>query len=244
MTSLNEWIQNDHKIAVLTGAGISVPSGIPPFRGKNGLYQNKNVERYLSLLYFQTHPSEFWTFYWSLFDARLLLSAKPNAVHLWLKNLEQTYEVTIITQNIDGLHEKATSSKIIEVHGAFNRCICPKCGTFYQTQSLLDQKVPHCSVSSKDGKTCGTVLKPDIVLFGEAVRDLRAVEQAVSHADHLLVLGSSLGVAPINFLPEFAKEYGVPTLLINDRPALNMDAIDQFCQVDFADFDANAINVD
>ncbi|MCQ2009118.1 MAG: Sir2 family NAD-dependent protein deacetylase [Sporolactobacillus sp.] len=244
MSTLNEWIQNDHKIAVLTGAGISVPSGIPPFRGKNGLYQNKDVERCLTLQYFQAHPDEFWAFYWSLFDAPLLLNAKPNSVHLWLKNLEQTCEVTIITQNIDGLHAKAASSKIIEVHGAFNRCICPKCGTLYPTQSLLNQKIPHCSALSKDGKTCGTVLKPDIVLFGEAVRDLRAVEQAVNHADRLLVLGTSLGVAPINFLPEYAEEFGVPTLLINDRPALHMDAIDQFCKVNFANFDADSTIID
>lgn len=241
MPTLNEQIRNDRKLAILTGAGISVPSGIPPFRGTNGLYQNADVERCLSMRFFQIHPVEFWTFYWSLFDANLLLEALPNRVHFWLKDLERAHQVTVITQNIDGLHVKAGSSQVIEVHGTFNRCVCPKCASVYETHTLINEKVPHCSALSSEGKPCGTVLKPDIVLFGEAVRGLRAVEQAVSQADRLLILGTSLGVAPINFLPEYAKEFGVPTLLINDHPALQMDAIDHFVKTNFFDFDANTI---
>jgi NAD-dependent deacetylase len=106
---------------------------------------------------------------------------------------------------------------------------------------LINEKVPHCIALSKEGEPCRTVVKPDIVLFGEAVRGLRVVEQAVSQADRLLILGTSLGVAPINFLPEYAGEFGIPTLLINDHPALQMGAIDQFVKTNFFDFDANTI---
>lgn len=243
MTTLNEFIRHDHSLVILTGAGISVPSGIPPFRGKNGLYQNADVERCLSIRFFRSHPSEFWTFYRSLFDTDLLLQAKPNPVHFWIRALENEHDVTVITQNIDGLHINAGSTNVIEVHGAFRRCVCPKCGALYETRAIQSQKVPQCSALVEKGKTCGTVLKPDIVLFGESVHGLRDVELAVSRTDRLLVLGTSLGVAPINVLPEYAKEFGVPTLLVNDRPALQMEAISNYVQADFNNFNADAIEL-
>ncbi|MCL1631747.1 NAD-dependent deacetylase [Sporolactobacillus sp. CPB3-1] len=241
MASLTQWIESSRHLAVLTGAGISVPSGISPFRGPSGLYQNAKVEFCLSMHYFLTRPAEFWKFYWSLFDADLLLHAQPNAVHRWLKNLERDREVTIITQNIDGLHHKAGSSAVIEVHGAFNRCICLDCGAEYDTDQVRKEKVPHCPAFNSEGRTCGTVLKPDIVLFGETVRGVQAAIKAVRRADRLLILGSSLGVAPINCVPDYAKQSGIPTLLINDRPALQMEAIDRFAEADFNSFNPDTL---
>jgi NAD-dependent deacetylase len=240
MTTLNQLIAADDTLAVLTGAGVSVPSGIPPFRGANGLYKNADVERCLNIAYLHSHPKDFWTFYWNLFDADLLLSARPNPVHLWIKSLEKHHKVTVMTQNIDGLHIKAGSSQVIEIHGSFARTVCPRCGKVYSTASIRDQAFPHCSSETDQGNICGAVLKPDIVLFGEAVRGFEEAERAVRKAGRLIVLGSSLAVAPANMLPLYAKMQGVPTLLINDRKALQMDCIDLFVKTDFNHFDPNA----
>lgn len=243
METLSQILARDRKIAVLTGAGISVPSGIPPFRGPNGLYRNTDVERRLSIDYFHNHPKDFWNFYWSLFNADLLLSAVPNAVHRWLKSLEdRSLDITVITQNIDGLHVRSGSHKVIEMHGSFARTVCPICGKIYATQSIRNQKVPRCSTDSGNGRTCGTILKPDIVLFGEAVHGFEQAELALRKADRLMIMGTSLGVAPVNMLPVYAKMNGVPTLLVNDRPALQMDCIDQFARADFNHFDPDAIH--
>ncbi|TGA96070.1 NAD-dependent deacetylase [Sporolactobacillus shoreae] len=241
MQTLNQLVENDLNIAVLTGAGVSVPSEIPPFRGTNGLYQNADVERCLNIDFFQSHPEEFWIFYWTLFDADLLLSAQPNPVHQWLKDLENRRDVTVITQNIDGLHVKAGSSNVIEVHGSFARAVCPKCGTVYQTQAIGAQSFPHCSLITGKGEVCGAVLKPDIVLFGEAVRGFDEAERAIRNADRLIILGTSLGVTPANMLPLYAKMQGVPTLLVNDRRALQMDYIDRFIHMDFNQFNPDQI---
>ncbi|MFX3616475.1 MAG: NAD-dependent deacetylase [Sporolactobacillus sp.] len=239
MKTLNQYIAADRNIAVLTGAGVSVPSGIPPFRGANGLYQNKDVEHCLAIDYLNRHPRDFWKFYWSLFDADLLLRAQPNAVHRWLADLDNNHHVTIMTQNIDGLHLKAGSTHVIEVHGSFVRTICPKCGTIYRTDSIRSQAFPHCTAKLQNGRICDTVLKPDIVLFGEGIRGFDAAERAIQAADRLIILGTSLGVYPANTLPALAKMYDVPTLLINDRPALQMDSINRFVQSDFKHFDPN-----
>lgn len=235
MGALDTIIAHDQKIAVLTGAGVSVPSGIPPFRGPGGLYQKANVERYLSIDYFHYDPEAFWAFYRSLFDADQLLHAEPSGVHRWLGQLENEKELTVITQNIDGLHTKAGNSRVIELHGAFERTVCPYCGSVYATQSVWKDKLPRCS-NSDSGGVCHTVLKPDIVLFGEAVRGLSMAEAAVRHADRLIVMGSSLSVTPANMLPALAKTSGVPTILVNNKPAVHMDSIDLFVPVDFESF--------
>ncbi|MDD9148773.1 MULTISPECIES: SIR2 family NAD-dependent protein deacylase [unclassified Sporolactobacillus] len=242
MKTLNQIVAGDKRIAVLTGAGVSVPSGIPPFRGSNGLYQHADVGRYLSMNYFESRPESFWAFYWSLFDADLLLGAKPNPVHLWLSSLEKDREVTVMTQNIDGLHSKAGSRHVIEVHGAFDRTVCPKCGAVYPTDSVRHEKVPRCTAEDSKGGICGTVLKPDIVLFGEAVRGFEQAENAVRTADRLLILGTSLTVTPANLLPVYAAMNGIPTLLVNDRPAVQMDSIDTFIKADFNHFDPDTLS--
>ncbi|RYL92123.1 NAD-dependent deacylase [Sporolactobacillus sp. THM7-4] len=238
MKTLNQIIAKDDKLVVLTGAGVSVPSGIPPFRGPDGLYNNADVVHFLSIGYFHRDPEAFWNFYRSLFDADLLLSAVPNEVHKWLKRLEKDRQVTIITQNIDGLHIKAGSSHVIEMHGSFSRAVCPKCGTVYQTEAILHEPLPCCTSQTGSGQ-CRAVLKPDIVLFGEAVHDYEEAEQAARNADRLIVLGSSLTVTPASLLPVHAKMAGVPTVLVNNRPAEHMNTIDQFVKMDFSRFDPN-----
>lgn len=235
MGALDTIIAKDHKIAVLTGAGVSVPSGIPPFRGPNGLYRKANVERFLSIDYFHYDPEAFWAFYRSLFDADRLLHAEPSGVHRWLGQLEKEKKVTVITQNIDGLHTKGGSSRVIELHGAFERTVCPYCGSVYATQSVWKDKLPRCS-NSDSGGVCHNVLKPDIVLFGEAVRGLSEAESVVQDADRLIVLGTSLSVTPANMLPALAKAGGVPTILVNDKPAVHMESIDLFIPADFESF--------
>ncbi|RYL93348.1 Sir2 family NAD-dependent protein deacetylase [Sporolactobacillus sp. THM19-2] len=237
MKSINQLLEKDRNIVVLTGAGVSVPSGIPPFRGPDGLYQNNDVERFLTMNYYLHQPEKFWNFYWNLFDADLLLTAKPNNVHRWIQKLEDKHNVTVITQNIDGLHVRAGSSHVIEIHGSFTQTVCPSCGTVYATGNIRNQKVPHCSARNEKGGTCGHILKPDIVLFGEAVYGFNEAEAALNHADRLLILGTSLGVAPANMIPYYAKKKGVPTLLVNDRPAIQMDCVDRYIQADFRHFD-------
>lgn len=193
---LEEWIQKSNKIVVFTGAGISTLSGIPDFRSPNGLYKKKSTvapEEILSHHYFLLHPESFYQF---LKREMLYLSAKPSRAHLWIAELQEEKEVTVITQNIDSLHQKAGSKKILELHGNIRDYYCLKCNKKYN-QEVLKQDLPTCA--------CGGLIRPNIVLFEEPLDDEIFNEAifALLKADMVIVMGSSLVVTPASNLLSF-----------------------------------------
>lgn len=206
---------------VLTGAGVSTESGIPDFRSRDGLWAEYDPQDYASIDSFDRDPTRVWQFYGPRLAA--LAVAEPNAAHLALAELERRGLVqAVITQNIDLLHTRAGSSRVVEVHGSIGRSVCLSCGAQESLAAVLAQleerPAPLCTV-------CGAVLKPDVVMFGEllpAAAIDRAYELA-GGASLLLVVGSSLEVYPVALLPLEASGFAVvnrePTAL-DDRAEL------------------------
>jgi NAD-dependent deacetylase len=202
-----------NKIVALTGAGISVESGIPDFRGPSGLWKKYNPE-IASISFFQKNPEEFWKF--SLEIWKVLKRAKPNPAHKALAELEKMGKLRcVITQNIDGLHQKAGSKKVLEIHGSANWLICTSCRARHPSEMVVKQlksgmTIPLCDL-------CGGLLRPDAVLFGDMLpQDVfnEAVNE-VSKSDLMLIVGSSLVVFPAAQLPSIAKKNGAKIILIN-----------------------------
>jgi NAD-dependent deacetylase len=206
-------IKNSKYTVCLTGAGVSTDSGIPDFRtpGK-GLWSKVDPIEVTSIEAFQKNPSRFYHFYRPRIEE--LQKVSPNKAHQILAQLEQAgYLDYLITQNIDGLHQKAGSKNVLEIHGNLDRAICFRCGKRISSTVLLqkmeedDKNIPYCS--------CGGIFKPDVVLFGEALYNLdKAIEEA-SKADLFLVAGSSLQVSPANMLPEYCLAQKGSLMIIN-----------------------------
>jgi NAD-dependent deacetylase len=203
---------------VLTGAGISTPSGIPDFRSQDtGLWERDDPMQVASLTAFETHPEKFYG--WLKPLAKTIMSATPNAAHTALAKLENAGIVkVIITQNIDGLHQKAGSQHVIELHGSALTMTCPFCHRSFNSNQfgndlLNDGVLPKCP-------DCSHILKPDIVLFEEML-PARAWAEAESHAmkaDLFLVVGSSLEVVPASTLPYLAYRAGAHLIINNISP--------------------------
>lgn len=193
---LYEIIKNSKRIVFFGGAGVSVASGIPDFRGANGLY-NKDPEEIISHHYFLENTKEFYEFYK---DNLVFKNAKPNPCHEALAILEEKgYLKAIITQNIDGLHQMAGSKNVIELHGSIHRNYCMKCHKFYALEDITFDSIPRCS--------CGGIIKPDVVLYEEALND-DVIEKAIyeiSNADTLIVAGTSLVVYPAASFVKFFR---------------------------------------
>ena len=210
-------IRRAHYAVALTGAGVSTPSGIPDFRSaESGLWEKDNPMVVASITSFRTNPQVFYT--WIRPLAELILYAQPNPAHLALAHLEQRGLIkAIITQNIDGLHQKAGSRRVLEVHGHMRQATCIRCYKQVPANSLvarflLTGKAPCCE--------CGGVFKPDAILFGEQL-PVRVLNQAIAEVrrcDLLLVAGSSLHVVPAADLPLLAVEHGANTIVINLEP--------------------------
>ena len=193
LEQLQNMINTSNNIVFFGGAGVSTESGLPDFRGSNGLYnqnQKCNPEMILSHTYFENHPKEFYEFYK---DNLLNLDVKPNAAHFKLAELEKAGKLlAVITQNVDGLHQAAGSKNVLELHGTAHENYCLECGEVYDAYFVKNSKgVPHCT-------KCGGVLKPNLVLYDEML-DLDVLTQArrtIAKADMLIVAGTSLKVYP------------------------------------------------
>src|SRR3989304_1932250 len=203
-----------HAIA-LTGAGISTPSGIPDFRTKgSGLWSNYDPMKVATVYAFRQRPQEFYAWIRPLVQA--MRAARPNAAHLALAELEAAGIIkTLITQNIDGLHQRAGSRAVIELHGDTRTTACIRCYAVYATggfgEEAIDRgEIPHCPA-------CGGILKPNVILYGEdlPVQALMAAKRAALACDLMLVTGSSLEVAPASDLPIMAIQRQVALVLIN-----------------------------
>ncbi|HEY57226.1 MAG TPA: NAD-dependent deacylase [Anaerolineae bacterium] len=203
---------------VLTGAGISTPSGIPDFRSTgSGLWDKYDPFEVASLNAFRHHPERF--FEWVRPLTREMMNAQPNPAHYAIAQLEQAgYFKTIITQNIDGLHQRAGSKQVIEVHGTLNTATCTRCFRTYPKETFLEAflqsgEIPRCP-------ECGGILKPDVVLFGEQLpwKAWSAAEKAARQCDLMFVAGSSLEVTPVANLPLIAVQSGAALIIVNHTP--------------------------
>ncbi len=191
---LKDYLDKSQKVVFFTGAGISTGSGIPDFRSSNGLYtQDLNAEGYLSIDYFKKEPARFYDFY-----RRYMVypHALPNLAHKFIAAFPKT--TCVITQNIDGLHELAGSNKVIALHGNIYHNHCLKCHQFYDLDFVM-----HEYICPK----CGAIIKPDVVLYGEALAENNIYEALfhIEHADLLIVIGSSLRVYPAAGLLDHLK---------------------------------------
>ena len=174
----------------------------------------------VSIDYFRRDPEAFWQAFREIFRIKLIGDYRPNAGHQFLAELEQQGKrVTVLTQNIDGLHARAGSSRVLELHGSLLTASCPGCGTTHALDYILHHPLPIC-------RLCHDVLKPDVVLYGEAVPLIDLAFDAALQADLLLVLGSSLEVSPVNLIPLEAAQAGVATALINYTPTRMDHAFD------------------
>ncbi len=212
MKTLQKLIDESSRIVFFGGAGVSTESGIPDFRSEDGLYRQKytvSPETMLSHDWFFSHTEDFFRFYR---DKLLSLWAQPNAAHKKLAELEQRGKLlAIVTQNIDGLHQKAGSKRVFELHGTVHKNTCLRCGRRYSAEQLAATKgVPRCD--------CGGLIKPDVVLYGEPL-DGDTVEGAIrtiEKADLLIVAGTSLTVYPAAGFVSYFR--GSHLVLINRDP--------------------------
>ncbi|HIY01258.1 MAG TPA: NAD-dependent protein deacylase [Candidatus Blautia faecipullorum] len=204
ITKLQEIIDQHDNIVFFGGAGVSTESGIPDFRSQDGLYHQKYdypPETILSHTFFVSRPEEFFKFYR---DKMLCDTAKPNAAHLKLAELEKAGKLkAVITQNIDNLHQMAGSGRVLELHGSVYRNYCMKCGRFYDFSYVKNTSgVPRCE--------CGGIVKPDVVLYEESLdsRTLTESVEAISRAQVLIIGGTSLAVYPAaGLIDYFRGEY-------------------------------------
>lgn len=228
--TLKEMIEESHTIAFFTGAGISTLSGIPDFRSKNGLYSSryhgKKPEKILHIKYFNKHPEEFYAFYR---EKLLIDNIDPNVIHLFISELQQLgKEVTVVTQNIDGLHEKAGSLKIHNLHGTIHRNYCVDCKKEYDIDYIKQTDgIPYC-------KECGGIIRPAITFYGEFL-DKETFKQArldTKNADLLIVLGTSLVVYPASEIVSHFR--GKHLVIINKKRTKFNHQANLVIQEDFA----------
>lgn len=213
-----ELFRKAKRVVILTGAGISSPSGIPDFRSEGtGLWSREEPMEVASLSTFRTSPERFFNWFHPL--ASQIFNAKPNAAHLALADMEASGRLqTIVTQNIDALHQKAGSKHVVEMHGTWRTLSCTECFKHFESEPHLRPylevgKIPLCP-------NCNGILKPDVILFGEQLPQSAWMDaqRAARQCDLMLVAGSSLEVLPVAGLPMQALERGAHLIIINNTP--------------------------
>ncbi len=215
VNKLQEAIKQANKIVFFTGAGMSTASGIPDFRSSNGLYKKiYRAEEMLSHHFFVENPEEFYEFYK---DKMIYQNALPNKGHIFISKLQDSKDVKVVTQNIDGLHQKAGSKIVYELHGSILRNYCTNCEKFFDLDYIVNHKgVPCCD-------SCGSIIKPDVVLYEEALNEetINGAINAIYNADLLIVCGTSLNVYPA---ASFIRYFKGNTLAIINKDATTYDS--------------------
>jgi NAD-dependent deacetylase len=215
-----QWLADASAVAILTGAGISAESGVPTFRGDGGLWREYKAEDLATPEAFARDPKLVWEWY----DWRrgIIAKAVPNPAHEALVKLEiRIPRFTLITQNVDGLHDLAGNGKILKLHGDIWRMRCTECGAnFPNRRTPLPKVPPHCA--------CGGMARPGVVWFGEALPDgiLKEAEHAVANAQVFLVVGTSAVVYPAAGLIPYAKQSGAKVIEINPEPTAATSIVD------------------
>ncbi len=196
------------KVVFFTGAGISAESGIPTFRGKDGIWNKLKPEELANFNAFMKNPQMVWE--WYIHRKKIIYESKPNAGHIAIKEFEKYFsDVTVVTQNIDNLHRRAGSAKIYELHGNIERNFCINCKTFFNEELDFSDGVPKCK--------CGGLIRPDVVWFGEFLPQdqLEASERAAINSDIFFVVGTSAVVYPAAGLVYTAKRSGSYIVEVN-----------------------------
>ena len=216
---LKRIIDHSSSIVVFTGAGISTPSGIPDFRSADGIYSQKRKDKYtpeeiISHTFFMNNPELFYEFYK---EKMCYPNAKPNAAHKYFADLEKKGKnVTIVTQNIDNLHQEAGSNRVYELHGSVYRNYCQKCGRLFGLKYVLSHKgVPLCD-------KCGGIIKPDVVLYEEPLDEqtINLAISAIMTCDTLIIVGTSLTVYPA---AGFIRYFRGSNLVVINKDATSYD---------------------
>jgi NAD-dependent deacetylase len=212
INTISDFFKSGCRIVILTGAGMSEESGIPTFRGKGGLWEKYDPEVVATAEAIQERPRDVWEMHNEL--RQTIAKCKPNAGHIALATLEKYFKnVTIITQNVDNFHQDAGSESVLELHGNAWRVLCTVEGISWEDRTVpYDALPPLCS--------CGAVLRPDVVFFGEAL-DKDILDQAffeAGQANIMLVIGTSYVVYPAAYLPMLAKQNGALLIEINIEP--------------------------
>ena len=217
-------IHNSEQTLALTGAGISVESGIPDFRSAGGLWSKYDPSEYATITAFMHNPEKVWNMLKDMDE--LIINAKPNKAHIGLGDLEKMgYINFIITQNVDNLHQEGGSKNVIEYHGNSTTLSCLYCRRKYTMEEKRGEYPPRCE--------CKKILKPDVVFFGEAIPAdaLNRSYQLASSAQALMVVGTSAVVSPANTIPDIAKRNGANIIEINkERTHLTNTLTDIFIQ--------------
>ncbi|KAA0258868.1 NAD-dependent protein deacylase [Deferribacter autotrophicus] len=218
INKLAEKIKNSKNIVVFTGAGISTESGIPDFRSpKTGLWNKYSDLDFITIDGFKRNPDKFYDFALETFD--IIFKANPNDAHYFIANLEKKGKVkAVITQNIDGLHQKAGSKNVLQLHGDLTKSICLSCNVQFSTRRMFEiakklKAAPKCP-------QCGGIIKPNVVFFGESL-PADILEESITYSkncDLFIVMGSSLVVMPAALLPGYAKEAGATVVILNKTP--------------------------
>ena len=210
--SVNQVLKDSKKIVFVTGAGISQESGIPTFRGKDGLWRNYDAMKLATIDAFYDDPKLVWEWYTE--RRANIFAANPNPGHATISELEKFCNVIVLTQNIDGLHQRAGSTNVLELHGSIVRIKCTVCNYVDTISNEFEKLPPLCK--------CGNVLRPDVVWFGEALPQ-DVWEKAIVHAstcDAMIIAGTSLVVSPANTLPIYAKQNGATLIEVNPEETM------------------------
>ena len=230
-----KWLHNAQYPVAFTGAGISTPSGIPDFRSpSSGMWESADPMKVASIYGFRHNPQAFYD--WVRPLTTKTIQAKPNPAHLALYHLEQIGKLeAIVTQNIDMLHTEAGNSTIYELHGHLREATCINCFHIYDGKPILekfldDGKVPHCP-------ECNGVIKPNVILFGEQlpIIQFQNAKKAARNCDFMLVVGSSLEVAPASDIPALAKQCGAKVVIVNLEPTVMDNMADMVIHGDAAE---------
>ena len=209
---------NSQKIVFVTGAGISQESGIPTFRGKDGYWRKHDPMKLASIDAFFDDPHLIWEWYED--RRKNILMAKPNEGHFAIANMEKFRDVTVLTQNIDGLHQRSGSTNVLELHGSIIRIKCTVCDFSGDIIEDFESLPPKCE--------CGNILRPDVVWFGEALSEevwKNAIKEA-STCDVMIIAGTSLAVSPANTLPIYAKQNGATLIEVNPEKTVMSNDMD------------------
>lgn len=216
--SLARQIKDAQKIVFVTGAGISQESGIPTFRGKDGYWRKYDPMQLATIDAFYENPKLVWEWYEE--RRKNILAAQPNKGHFAIAELAKYKQVIVLTQNIDGLHQRAGSKKVYELHGSIIRIKCTVCDYMDNITSSFESLPPKCK--------CGNILRPDVVWFGEPLPQdvwMEAIRHAQS-CDVMIIAGTSLVVSPANYLPIYAKQNGAILIEVNPEKTVMSSEMD------------------
>ena len=216
--NVSQKLINSKKIVFVTGAGISQESGIPTFRGKDGHWRKHDPMKLATINAFFDDPNLVWEWYED--RRKNILTAKPNEGHFAIANMEKFRDVTVLTQNIDGLHQRSGSTNVLELHGSIIRIKCTVCDFSDSITQNFESLPPKC--------TCGKMLRPDVVWFGEGLPHAvwkNAIGEA-STCDIMIIVGTSLVVSPANTLPIYAKQNDATLIEVNPEKTVMSNDMD------------------